>query len=212
TGDTVSEISMGRPPFVTRTVSKWSTRSPRRMRARMSSSSDWRSGGIRILTERPTNSADEYPNIRSAAALQDVTMPSRSFAMIASSDDSTMAARNDWAAASVKLLRELAGVDSSTGSSQNPRDPIDRPADLRFPIGVVKGTVGARYFLRGGWTWRRSQMMCTGQHLRLRTRRASSLVGADFVYQVHGWSDGDAPCGEATSIVAGNGSSSRPNR
>ena len=117
TGDTVSEISIGRPSFARRTVSKWSTRSPRRMRASISSSSACRSGGMRIRTDCPISSEGVYPKSRSAAALHDWMMPSRFFAMMASSDDSTIAARYDCANAAalrsfgtvglVRFLRHL---------------------------------------------------------------------------------------------------------
>jgi hypothetical protein len=56
-GETLSEMSTRRPSFVTRTVSKWSTDSPRAMRARIAVSSSWRSGGISIVTGWPTASS-----------------------------------------------------------------------------------------------------------------------------------------------------------
>ena len=52
---------------------------------------------------RPINSAAGYPNSRSAAPLADWMMPSRFFEMIASSDESTIAARYAWASAARRL-------------------------------------------------------------------------------------------------------------
>ena len=53
-GEMVSEMSMRRPSLRTRTVSKWSTRSPRRICARMVASSSIRSGGSKIR-DRPAD-------------------------------------------------------------------------------------------------------------------------------------------------------------
>ena len=57
TGETVREISTCRPPLATRTVSKCSTRSPRRSRSRIARSSSCRSGGMIRMIDRPTASA-----------------------------------------------------------------------------------------------------------------------------------------------------------
>src|SRR6516164_3683044 len=91
TGDIVSKISTRLPSLRWRTVSKWSTCSPRRIRSRISTSSFRRLGGIRILIDLPTISLARYPNRRSAALLQAVIVPSRSLLMIASSLDSCCA-------------------------------------------------------------------------------------------------------------------------
>ena len=99
-GDTVSEIDSRRPPLSCRVVSKWSIFSPARILASTISSSFWSSVGISIRIDRPTASAAVYPNMRSAAAFHDVMTPFRSFVTIASSDDSTTAARRRIADAS----------------------------------------------------------------------------------------------------------------
>ena len=57
TGETVSEISRRRPSFATRTVSKWSIRSPRTSRARIVRSSSTRSGGMISVIDRPIASS-----------------------------------------------------------------------------------------------------------------------------------------------------------
>ena len=95
--DTVSEMFKSRPSLVMRTVSKWSTISPRRIRESTSSSSAPRSLGMMRVMCRPTASALVQPNIRSAAGFQDVMMPSRDLLTIASSEFSTMAASRAWA-------------------------------------------------------------------------------------------------------------------
>ncbi len=92
TGDMVTEMSMTRPSFETRTVSNGSTRSPRRSLSRITTSSSSRSGGMSMVIGRPTASRLECPKSRSAPAFQERMMPSRSLLTIASSDDSTMAA------------------------------------------------------------------------------------------------------------------------
>ena len=58
-GETVTEKSSRRPSREMRTVSKWSMRSPLRMRARMASSSPWRSGGMTNLIDWPIASSAE---------------------------------------------------------------------------------------------------------------------------------------------------------
>ena len=56
-GEMVSEMWTWRPSFATRTVSKWSIRSPARSRARISSSSGCSSGGMIRLIDRPSISS-----------------------------------------------------------------------------------------------------------------------------------------------------------
>ena len=72
-------------------------RLPLRIRAMMVSSSEWISGGTILSTEAPTISAAVHPYRRSAAAFQEVITPSSVLLMIASSEDSTMAASRAWA-------------------------------------------------------------------------------------------------------------------
>ena len=88
----VKETSTSSPSFRRRTVSKCSIRSPRRSRSMMGGSSSKRSGGINIVTGCPRTSSAVYPKMRSAPLFQLMTMPSRVLPMIASSEDSTMAA------------------------------------------------------------------------------------------------------------------------
>ncbi len=57
TGETVSDTSTGRPSLRTRTVSKWSTLCPERMRESTVSSSCWRSGGMIMVMFCPTASS-----------------------------------------------------------------------------------------------------------------------------------------------------------
>ncbi len=92
-GDTVSDTSMRRPSFVSRTVSWRSTRSPCLMRSRSLVVSSTAPGGIRTCTERPTIASAGYPYINSAPRFQLRIVPCRSFARIASSDDSINAVR-----------------------------------------------------------------------------------------------------------------------
>src|SRR5262245_1082934 len=68
-------------------------RSPRLNVATMVASSWIRSGGIRIVIGLPIASSAVYPKIRSAPAFQVRICPSRVFPMIASSEESTIAAR-----------------------------------------------------------------------------------------------------------------------
>jgi hypothetical protein len=84
-GELVSEISIFRPSFVMRTVSRCSTVSPRRIRSRICSSSAVRSSGMMQVMDWPIISASRYPKIRSAAGFQEVTIPLRVLLMIASS-------------------------------------------------------------------------------------------------------------------------------
>ena len=58
-GETVSETSTGVPSLRTRTVSKWSIRSPRRRRSRIVTSSPCRSGGMMMVIDLPTTSSAE---------------------------------------------------------------------------------------------------------------------------------------------------------
>ena len=58
----------------------------------MSSSSSYKSGGMIIVIGCPMASCAVYPNIRSAAAFHAEITPLRVLAMIASSEDSTIAA------------------------------------------------------------------------------------------------------------------------
>ena len=61
----------------------------------------------------PMASCSVYPNIRSAAAFHAETMPSRVLAMIASSEDSTIAAyRNRISSARVRLGASAATVNT----------------------------------------------------------------------------------------------------
>ncbi len=90
-GEMVAETLKRLPSFRTRTVSKWRTRSPRPIRARMSTSSCRRSAGNRRVIGWPIISAALYPNILSAEAFQLVMTPLSVLLMIASSLDSTMA-------------------------------------------------------------------------------------------------------------------------
>ncbi len=55
-GEIVSEMSSRRPCLVTRTVSKWSIRSPRRSRSRIAASSSCLSGGMMIVIGEPMTS------------------------------------------------------------------------------------------------------------------------------------------------------------
>src|SRR5947199_727196 len=91
-GDTVREISKRVPSFRMRVISKCSIFSPWLMRARISSSSASRSGGMTIVMDRPTASAAVQPKIRSAAGFHDVMRPSSVLLTMASSDESTIAA------------------------------------------------------------------------------------------------------------------------
>ena len=92
TGDTVIDTSISRRSRVMRTVSKCSTRSPRRSLAMTSSSSARRSSGTISVMGWPIASAAVQPNIRSAAGFHEVITPFRVLLTITSSDDSTMAA------------------------------------------------------------------------------------------------------------------------
>ena len=83
---------MDSPALVRRTVSQWSMRSPARRRLRISFSSSCNAGGMIIEIGCPIASCSVYPNIRSAAAFHAEITPSSVLAMIASSEDSTMAA------------------------------------------------------------------------------------------------------------------------
>ncbi len=94
TGDTVSEIGIRRPSLVRRTVSKWSTLSPLRIRASTSSSSAPRSSGIIREMCRPMASSAAYPKSLSAPRFHDVMTPSSVLLTIASSEESTIAASN----------------------------------------------------------------------------------------------------------------------
>ena len=91
TGEIVTDTSIGVPSLRRRTVSKWSTRSPRRSRSRIFGSSSRRSGGKITSIGLPIISAAVYPKIRSAAGFQLRTMPLRSLLTIASSEDSMIA-------------------------------------------------------------------------------------------------------------------------
>src|SRR5688572_16121710 len=117
-GEAVTETSIIRPSLVWRIVSKWSTVSPRRILAMIALSSSCRSAGISLVMEVPTISAAVYPKIFSAPRFQLVMMLSRSLPMIASSDDSTMAA--SWRAARVdgtsRRVSELMSVSSRKSS------------------------------------------------------------------------------------------------
>ncbi len=92
TGEMVSETSIRLPSFRLRTVWKWSTRSPRRRRLRISDSSAWRSSGMIRVMFCPMASSAVYPNIRSALLFQLVITPSRFLLIMASSEEATMAA------------------------------------------------------------------------------------------------------------------------
>jgi len=93
-GEIVTDTSISRPSLRTRTVSKCSTRSPRRNRARITGSSLTRSGGIRRTIDWPIISSAVYPKIRCAPLFQLVTTPLRSLLTTASSEESTIAARS----------------------------------------------------------------------------------------------------------------------
>ena len=115
TGETVSDTSTRRPSFVTRTVSKCSTRSPRRTLARtVSSSSARRSSGMMSVIGWPTASAAVQPNNRSAAGFHEVMIPSRVLLTITSLDESTMAASR--AAASARPGPAAGGVGRERAS------------------------------------------------------------------------------------------------
>ncbi|CAA9472279.1 MAG: hypothetical protein AVDCRST_MAG25-2130 [uncultured Rubrobacteraceae bacterium] len=58
-GETVVETSTLRPSLVMRTVSYWSTPSPRLIRSRIPRISSGLSGGTRMLMGRPTASSAE---------------------------------------------------------------------------------------------------------------------------------------------------------
>ena len=91
-GETVSEMSTRAPALVCRTVSKCSIFSPLRRRASTSFASEPRSAGMIKVIFRPTASASEYPNNFSALRFQDVMMPSSVMPMMASWEESTIAA------------------------------------------------------------------------------------------------------------------------
>src|ERR1700683_304947 len=91
-GEIVSDTITCPPFFAIRTVSKCSMRSPARKRCKISASWACKSGGMRIVIGFPRTSCSVYPKIRSALRFQVVIMPFRSFATIASSEVSTMAA------------------------------------------------------------------------------------------------------------------------
>ena len=91
-GALVSTISILLPPLATRTVSRWSMISPRRILSRIPASSARRSSGMMRMIDWPIISAAPYPKIRAAAGFQAVTIPSSVSPIIASSDDLTMAA------------------------------------------------------------------------------------------------------------------------
>ena len=114
TGQTVSDTSTRRPSFVTRTVSKCSTRSPRRTLARTVSSSARRASGMMRVIGWPAASAAVQPNIRSAAGFHEVMIPSRVLLTITSLDESTMAASR--AAASARPGPAAGGVGRERAS------------------------------------------------------------------------------------------------
>ena len=93
-GDTVSDTCTSAPSLRTRTVSRFSIGRPRRISA--STAGDWsgRPSGSMSEIRCPIASAAVWPYRRSAPAFHDSITPSSVFEMIASSDDSMIAARS----------------------------------------------------------------------------------------------------------------------
>ncbi len=91
--ETVTDTFTLPPSLRKRTVSKCRTLSPRRIFPRISVSSCSRSGGINRVMDWPTISSAGYPKIRSAPSFQLVTMPHKSLPIMASSENSTIAAK-----------------------------------------------------------------------------------------------------------------------
>ena len=92
-GEIVNDTSTRRPSLDANTVSKWETFSPFHTRFRVSISSFRLSEGNSMSVDLPSAWAAVYPSSRSAAPFHNVMVPSRSCAMIASSEDDTIAAR-----------------------------------------------------------------------------------------------------------------------
>ena len=106
-GEIVNDTSMRLPSFATTIVSKWGTSSPFHTRSSVAISSSRLSGGNSLSVDWPTASAAVYPSSRSAALFHKVIVPSRSCAMIASSDDDTIAAR--YASAAATMCFDISG-------------------------------------------------------------------------------------------------------
>jgi hypothetical protein len=93
-GEMLIETSIGLSPFRNRTVSLCSMLSPQPIRRNASWISDRRSSGTSRVMFSPTASAAVYPNNRSAAEFQPVSVPSRDIVMMASLEDSTAALKS----------------------------------------------------------------------------------------------------------------------
>ncbi len=125
-GEMVTETSTGRLPLARRIVSKAATALPSTMSSRMRISSSRRSGGMSTRTDRPTTSSAAYPKSALAAPFQLVIRPSSVLPMIASLDDSTIAA-NRRASSSARLTRVMSFMTTSTPRTA-PSSPLVRSA------------------------------------------------------------------------------------
>ena len=160
TGDTVNETGTRRPSLVRRTVSKCSILSPRRRRARTSSSSVLRSSGMIREICWPTASAAVYPKSRAAPRFHDVMTPSSVLLTMASSEESTMAARR--ACISLSLVSSVAAADSFVSIT----DPDDDNVEGRLCAPARRGFRAGLLFVR---RLRLAGKLCRGD--RQTTRR-----------------------------------------
>ena len=93
-GEMLSETSTRWPAFRSHAVSLCSMLSPQPIRCSASCSSGSRSSGTSRVTFWPVASAALYPNSRSAAEFQPVTVPSSDIVTMASLEDSTAALKS----------------------------------------------------------------------------------------------------------------------
>jgi len=113
----VTATSISLPSLQRLTLSKRLT-SPLAALARMVGSSCARSGGSRIAIGCPIISSAEYPNSRSAPGFQLVTTPSSVLEMIASSEESTMAARRAfWRSLFFRSLKSRMALETRVPAS-----------------------------------------------------------------------------------------------
>ena len=126
--------------------------------SRITISSSNRSGGMRMRTGCPTASSSVYPKMRRAPAFQLVIVPSKVLEMIASSDDSTIAASRSrassmslrWVTSRIALVTRTPPI-VSTGlrltSAGNSHPPLRKPNSSSFaPMGRTRGS--AKKFIR----------------------------------------------------------------
>src|SRR3954453_21004675 len=117
------------------------------MRLTRSASLERRSWGTSVNTERPTISSAVYPKIRAAARFHVSTVPARLWLMIASSDDSTIAASRR-AAGSMVFIRM--GTRMAAPYVRKTRSPkLDRSEPVGWDDGRLIGALGVRSEARG---------------------------------------------------------------